>query len=367
MDIVLFCGVVAIFFAVLQSVWGWKYGLFCGFFITTLLLAIHYDYGNDYWAYYNWFSDSLSISMPKSLSEFLTISRDPGWDILNLLFGKIFGKNGFFLMVAILSVIESWCYYVFIIRCVQPKWYWLAMAIYILNNHLFILSFSMMRQSLVMAILLICYIWIQERKIFLPILVILLLSTIHNSVILCVPIVFVSYLPVKNQQLWAICLVCLWLLLLVVSSILEPILLQFAALSELLAHYVETYSGEGEMTFGFGYLLRVLPFFFLLYVLFTSKFEEDSLPLVLIWSLSIILIPFGAVIPLFGRLLFYFELLGLAVFPKIIICSKNILVRIILVISIIIFPLQQLKNAFYDPSSVYYDSFLNFRTIFEAL
>lgn len=367
MDVVIFWGIVAIFCALLQSLGFWRYGLFCGFIITTILLAIHYDFGTDYWSYYEWFEDSLSSPLPNTISELLESSRDPGWDFFYLLFGYTFGDVGFFVMVAVLSAIEGVCYYKFIKNYVSPSWYWLAMVVYILNNHLFILTFSMMRQSFVMAILLICYVWIQERKIILPMLVILLLSTIHNSVILCLPFVFIPYIPIKNQQILAIILAFLWLLFLISSSILEPILLQFAKMTEMFERYVETYTEEGDMTFGLGYLFRVLPFFYLLYALFTSKIEEDSLPWVLIWSLSIILIPFGTIIPLFGRLLFYFELLGLVVSPKIIVCSRNIIVRIILIMSIILFSLQQLKNAFYDPSSVYYDSYLNFHTIFEVL
>lgn len=367
MDVVLFWGIIAIFCALLQSLGFWKYGLLCGFVITTTLLAIHYDFGNDYWSYYDWFEESLSMPLPNTISEFLEMSRDPGWDILNLFFGGVFGDDGFFIMVAVLSVIEGLCYYRFIKNCISPRWYWFAMALYVFNNHLFILSFSMMRQSFVMAVLLFCYLWIQERRIILPAIVILLLSTIHNSVLLCLPFVFFSYIPIKNQRVWSIWLVCLWLLFLVFSSILEPILLQFAKLTEMFARYAEVYSETGDMTFGFGYFLRVLPFFALLYALFFCQIEEDDLPLVLIWSLSIIFIPFGTIIPIFGRLLFYFELLGLVVFPKIIVCFRNIIIRMILVLSILIFPIQQLRNAFYDPASVYYDAFLHFSTIFEVL
>lgn len=367
MDTILFWGIIAILCAILQSLGIWKYGLASGFLITMTLLAIHYDFGTDYWAYYDWYEESLSMPFPRSISEFLTISHDPGWDMINLFFGKVFGTNGFFILVATLSIIESLCYYTFIKKFVPNNWYWFAMAIYILNNHFFILTFSMMRQSFVMAILLICFTWIQQRKIILPLFVILLASTIHNSVLLCCPVVFIVLFSFNNQKFWGILLLSLWLLLLTASAILEPILSSFANLTEMFAHYVDTYSKSSNMSYGIGYLLRLIPFIFLVIGLFTNQFAKEDVPMLVIWSLTIILTPFGIIIPLFERLLFYFELAIFAVFPKIIKTCHSIYVKILLTISVLILSIYTLYIGFYNPKSVYYDTFLDFHTIFEII
>lgn len=367
MNIVLAFSIIAIFCALLNSMGIWKHGLLSGFIITTGLLALHYDYGNDYMVYFDWFIESLYTPLPNSIDAFLEISRDPGWDLLNIIFGRFFGENGFFIMVAILSIIESICFYTFIKKYVPTNWYWFAMAMYTLNNHFFILTFSMMRQSLVMALLLLCFIWIQDKKIILPLTVILLLSTVHNSVLLCLPLVFLSLLPFKNQKIWAIALLILLFVFLIASSILEPILARFAGLTEAFARYVETYTDNSEMTFGLGYLLRLLPFGYLLYGLYTNQFSKEDMPILLIWSLSIILMPFGTIIPIFGRLLFYFELAGLAVFPKIITISKVIPIRCILALSILLLLVVALYESFYKQTSVYYDHYLNFHTIFKVI
>ena len=368
MDTIIFWGFIAILCAILQSIGIWKHGLFLGFAITTTLLAIHYDFGNDYWAYYDWFEESLHTPLPNSIVDFIEISRDPGWDLLNIIFGRCFGENGFFIMVAILSIIEGICYYIFIKECVPTSWYWFAMALYILNSHLFLLSFSMMRQSLVMAALLLCFMWMRNKKVFLSVIVVLLLSTIHNSVILCLPLIFLSVFPFKNPKIWAITLLILLFVFLISSSILEPILTRFAELTDSFARYIETYTDDDKnMTFGFGYLLRLLPFFFLLYGLYTDQFSKEDIPILIIWSLSIILIPFGSIIPMFGRLLFYFEIAGLAALPKIINIAKMIPTRCVLILSIYLLILIALYESFYEPTSVYYDHFLNFHTIFEVL
>jgi hypothetical protein len=367
MNVVILWGVIAILCAVLQSFGIWKYGLACGFMITTALLAIHYDFGNDYWSYYDWFEESLYTPLPNSIATFLEISRDPGWDLLNIVFGKIFGENGFFIMVAILSIIESVCYYTFIKKYVPTSWHWFAMTLYILNNHFFVLTFSMMRQALVMALLLICFIWIQEGKIILPVSLILFASTIHNSVLLCLPLVIIPYIPSKNQKTWAIILLVTWLLFLVASSILEPILTNFAGFTEAFARYVETYTDDSKMTFGLGYILRLLPFTYLLYGLFTNQFTKEDLPILLIWSLTIILTPFGMIIPLFNRFLFYFELASFAAFPKIINIAKTLPIRCILALSILLLIVLALYDSFYKSDSVYFDYYINFHTIFEVI
>lgn len=367
MDVVLLWGVIATLCAVLQSFGIWKYGLACGFMITTTLLAIHYDFGNDYWSYYDWFEEALYTPLPNSIGTFLEISRDPGWDLLNIIFGRLFGENGFFIMVAFLSIIESICYYTFIKKYVPTSWYWFAMALYILNNHFFILTFSMMRQSLVMALLLMCFIWMQDKKIIRPFIIVLLLSTIHNSALLCLPLIFLPLIPFNNQKIWAIVLLTLLFIFIVFSSILEPILARFADLTDAFARYIETYTDDSKMTFGLGYLLRLLPFFFLLYGLYTNQFSKEEIPILIIWSLSTILLPFGTIIPMFGRLLFYFELAGLAALPKIINIAKTIPVKCVLALSILLLNVIALYESFYKPNSVYYDYYLNFYTIFEVI
>lgn len=367
MDTVLLWGLIAIFCTALQSLGHWRYGLACGFLITTTLLAIHYDFGNDYWSYYDWFEESLSMPTPNSFAEFIEISRDPGWDLLNLIFGRFFGESGFFIMVAILSIIEGLCYFVFIKKHISQSWYWLAMALYVLNQHFFILTFSMMRQSLVMAILLFCFSQMLQKKVWTPLLIIVLLSTIHNSVLLCLPLLAIMIFPSHNQRLVGVILMTAWLTFLLSSHILEPMLQKFASITDSFARYVEVYTKDSTMSFGFGYALRLLPFLYLLYCLFTNRIEEKYILLTIIWSLSIILVPFGQIIPLFARLLFYFELAELVVIAKLCSITQSKFIRYGLIFSSLTFAIYTLYTAFYTPTSVYYEPFLNFHTISDII
>lgn len=368
MNTIIFGGIIAILCAILQSIGIWRYGLFFGFAITTTLLAIHYDVGNDYMAYWDWFEESLYTPFPNSLTEFLEISRDPGWDILNILFGRLFGDNGFILMVATLSVIEGFCYYTFIKKFVPTSWYWFAMALYVLNTHFFILTFSMMRQSLVMALLLQCYTLMQQKKVIGPLILILLLSTIHYSVLFCLPLLAIPFISIKNKKYIAIILIVLWLVFLVATNILEPIISKFATLSDSFNRYVDVYSDyESDMTFGVGYLLRLIPFFYMIYGLFINRFEENDIPFILIWSLTIILTPLGTIIPLFSRLFFYFELASITVFPRIMQVANSLLLRSVITLSTLLLSVIAMYEGFYLSTGVYYDSFHNFHTIFEVI
>lgn len=367
MNTILIGGLFAILFAILQSLGIWRHGLFIGFGITTALLAIHYNFGNDYWAYYDWYEDAMTTPLSNSIYDFLEISRDPGWDLLNLLFSKLFGTNGFFIMVSFLSLIEGLCYYMFIKKFVPKQWYWFAMALYVLNNHFFILTFSMMRQALVMALLLPCFTLIKQKKIITTLIIILLLSTIHNSVLLCLPLVVIPFIPISNKKLIAIVLIVLWLVLLLATNILDSILKQIASFTYSFGRYIDIYSKDSNMTYGIGYLLRLIPFIYMIYGLFTNRFEDKDIPFMLIWSLTIILIPFGTIIPIFARLLFYFELVELAVLPKLYSSIHFKPIRYALIISSLILIIYSLHLSFYTPSSVYYEPYLEFNTIFDII
>ena len=364
MNIVLTFSIIAILCTILNSTGVWKYGLLIGFIITTSLLAIHYDYGNDYMAYLDWFESSSTMHLPNSFSEFQELSRAPGWDLLNLLFFKLFGGNGFFAMVAFISIIEGICYYTFIKTNVPVKWYWLAMATYILNVNFFMLSFSMMRQSLVMAILLVCFIWIQHKKIILPLLVMVLLSTIHQSILICIPLVLISYNNILSQKKWSVFLFGCWSLFLLMSSILEPIIQQFTITTQLFTEYLETYAEQNDISYGLGYILALFPFFIILFLLFNNKIAKEHMFLIITWSTSIILIPFCSVAPLIERIIIYFELTTIAIYPAILTYIKSPYLRIsLLFIFLLLFCFSFYQN-FYNPDSVYYQSYLKFTTIF---
>ncbi len=364
MDTVLIFGLLAVLCAILNSVGVWKRGLLAGFAITTTLLAIHYNFGNDYATYLEWFEEDLYTNLPHSLAEFKEMGHAPGWTILNFLFGQLFGESGFFVLVAALSIFEGWAYYFFIKQYVPVQWYWFAMTIYVLNNHFFILTFSMMRQSFVMAVFLIALHYIHQKKILIPAILILLAAPIHYSVLICIPLVFIQFIPARASRAMAIICSCLLVLFLASSSLLQSITDKFNAIA-IFANYMDTYSDFGEAAaFGLGYLVKLLPFGIAMIGLWNNTFDEYN-DFVYIWAFSVILLPFGTLFPIFSRIIMYFELPSLCVFP--LLCSSVLRskpIKIMLILSIIILYAHALKTTFFMTDSVFYDAFQTFQTIF---
>ena len=226
MIVVIIISILALLLSILQSLGVFRKGLMSGFVLTTFLLMIHFNYGNDYATYYEWYLDVVDANYSFSeLFEPETFIKDPGWFILYWLFALIFGRGGFFIMVAILSVIEGVIFYKMICKYVPERWYWLAMFIYLFQTCLYPLTFSMMRQALVMAVFLYIYNNIRERKYIIQSLLLFILCVfIHKSSVFFLPFLFINYLPLKHGKNIAIALVVLLFAFFFLSRITHRVL-----------------------------------------------------------------------------------------------------------------------------------------------
>lgn len=146
MYIVLFCSLVALLFTHLETKGKMKGGMKLGFILITLLGVIHYDYGNDYMPYYELSNQVTKYSFNLKAILAKEYYRDPGWVILCFLFKPI---GGFFMMVAVLNVIQNCIVYRFIRRNVEKKWWVMALFVYLFVTGYYLMAFSMMRQMFV--------------------------------------------------------------------------------------------------------------------------------------------------------------------------------------------------------------------------
>lgn len=111
MIVLIIASIIALLCVYLKQRKKYVYGLEAAFIITTILAAIHYDFGPDYMVYYNFFNNwTRDVELSFNLSDMQEVFKDPGWVILCLLFKPI----GFFGMVAVLSVVQNYIYYSFI-------------------------------------------------------------------------------------------------------------------------------------------------------------------------------------------------------------------------------------------------------------
>ena len=126
MYIVIFCSLIALLLTYLESRNQAKGGMKWGFVIVTILGMIHYDYGNDYMFYYDVYKQVTSYRFDLSgiLGDYY---REPGWALLCWLFKPI---GGFFMMVAVLNLIQNMLVYRTINNYVEKKWWPLSVFIY---------------------------------------------------------------------------------------------------------------------------------------------------------------------------------------------------------------------------------------------
>lgn len=368
MNVVIIISILALLLSILQSVGVFRKGLMLGFVLTTFLLIIHFNFGNDYVTYYEWFLDVLNSHYSFSeLFEPNTFLKDPGWFVLYWLFALIFGKGGFFVMVAIISIIEGVIYYKIIRKYVPEKWYWLAMFIYLFQTCLYPLTFSMMRQALVLALILIIYGNVREGKHIAQSIILLVISFfIHKSSIFFIPFLFINYLPLKYGKNISITLIIFLLTFLFLNRITHRVL-DYIMQIPFFVNYGSIYGNANvTITFGLGYFLRLIMFGVLLYYLRTKETEDKYRDYVLLAAFSIIILPFETIIPLITRVNYYFQVFYIIAIPLAYDNIKNTLFRNGLLLFFIIFEIYS-YSLFCAPSSIFYEGYQHFHTIFSTI
>lgn len=102
--------------------------------------------------------------------------------VLNALFGF---KNGFFVLVALISVVENYIYYRLIKDYVPVKWRWFKVFLYVGGMDSLYLKFSMLRQGLCVALFVGAVLLMNKKKLLPAIAVIIFALTIHLSSAVC--------------------------------------------------------------------------------------------------------------------------------------------------------------------------------------
>ena len=104
MYIVIFVSLIALALTFLNSRGRLQGGMAYGFILLAFLGAIHYDYGNDYMAYYEKFEEINEKSFDIGLIFSGEVFKEPGWALLCYLFKPL---GGFFVMVAAFNIVQN--------------------------------------------------------------------------------------------------------------------------------------------------------------------------------------------------------------------------------------------------------------------
>ena len=362
MYIVFITSLIALILTYFDSKNQIRNGMFWGFVMITTLGVIHYNYGNDYMAYYQMFTDfnKYTFDLDSILEE--VYFKDSGWVILCQMFNKI---GGFFMMVAVLNIIQNIIVYRFIKSNVTNQWWVMAVFVYLFTTNLYILNFSMMRQGFVVCIFLAMWKYIKERKWWWPLLTIYLCSYIHGSAIILLPFAFWGYLPIRKGKLCICIFLAIYLILWNQKELLAEIIDKTRIYSESLEGYSKTYGDDiNTNAFRIGFIIKLIPFILSLYYMYKCN-NSENMKLVSLATVSFLITPFTLIIPAIGRLGVYFAIYKLASYPMIYSNIKRAELRLGFVAIFVIMTLYDYWLFF--NVGVFAKPFRTFHTIFEVL
>lgn len=386
MYIVISTSLIAVLLAYLSRYKSFSKGLEVGFAIVTFIGCIHYNYGNDYVTYYRMWETIGSISFNSLLDA--DIHGEPGWRLLNWIFKF---KNGFFLLVALLNILQNYIFYRYINDYVPKRWQWLGLFIYLCTTTYYPLFFSMMRQALAMALSVAALMYLYPNKsvenkkivkntdyqqsspskpslkrLIGSFLIVLLATTFHVSAIVFVLALIVGYLKLDKLNIFALLILFITVALFFIPGI-SSTLLSFALDMESLDDY-SSYTEVGyETGFGLGFAIRSLPFIVSLYFLLFRNGELQNVEkqLVVISYLAFLTYAFISIATLFDRMGSYFSILHIAVVPILYSKIKIQPIRYLLILLLVFFIFYTYKSMF--TSLVWKDTMYEFHSIFEVL
>lgn len=355
MDVLIIASLLAIFLTCLASSDRIKRGLEIAFIILAFIYAIRYNFGTDYWNYYAKFIEAQKYNSLKQCfwhSEF-------GWYILNYLFKS----TTFDCFSAFIGILINIIVYRFIKINVPKKWWTFSVFIYVFNPSLYVLSFSMMRQSFAMALFLFSWEYIKDRKILYALTIIFLAVSVHSSSAILLPFVFWGYLPKNNVKILAFSYIGAFVLFMTNIALMRDIIENFMLMDQFSEYAIEHGNREGSTNYGLGFLVMSIPFFMTIWLLLKKRFKTYEILLVLLASLGTVLLPFGQVINLVIRLSLYFTIFTIASIPIVYSKVQKKYIKYLLILSYIVV-LSYSYLEFFDSGSVYYTMYNEYHTVF---
>lgn len=362
MNVLITISLIALLLTYLESIGRLKHGMAIGFVIVTIVASLRFDYGNDYMSYFYKFREITSSH--HSIRDFFATSfNEQGWQILNL----IFKPFGFFALVAFLTCINSIAYYRLIKEYVPDKWKVFALFIYLFSNSFFPMQLSMMRQALAMALLVLAVPMILKKQVWMPLLLLFLSATIHSSALMCVPVALILYFPFANGKLITLALVLLFGLFILQRDLIFNLMVETMDTSEVFEKYQTKYLEGTKYEVNtamniIGYVLFFIPVIISILFIWDKKTDENAKKLSAITVLGSFIILTGQLIPMVGRLAWFFTIFSIAAFP---LAYRSIPGRYIRMTLVALFVLVTLREYFgFFSAENWSESFGDFHTIF---
>lgn len=356
---VIILGVLAVFFAWLESSGQFKHGLKISFGLIFIFLAIRYNYGNDYKSYlslYDTITYSSSIDFNIEQGDSFI---EAGWVLLNFIFKPL----GFFVLIFFTSLLYCYSFYVFFKRYVPKEYYWLSILIFIFDPGFILIGLSAMRQTIAVIIALFSIKYIYEKKIIPFVILIFLASFFHKSVYFVLPLFLLGFSNWKISNKFSIPITILFILFLVNVNSIIPNTSNFIDLYfEKYQSYYENQNLNLESGSGLGIAYQAILFFLVMF--FYNKQQNEHALIFRITMVYFFMIPIGMAIIIASRINFYFQPAILVAYPLILSSVKMKPLKIGLTFLIIAYLLSSFLKFLND--DIWKEAFSKYQTIFSS-
>lgn len=320
------------------------------FVLLTIVYSLRYDFGNDYWGYFDTFHDCQIYD-----SEDLRI--EIGWYYLCRLCAPI----GYFGLVIVITIFQNLVVYNFIKKNVEKDWWWFAVFIFAFNFNYMLLGCSMMRQYTAMVLCLWASQYILHKRIVPFTFFVGLAISIHTSAILFALTYLFAYFrpPLYKKYIILISLVVVCVMI-ASSELMDAAINQFLTLAFFESY--ETYSDWEAGTKSLGIVFELM----MMTILMSShpKQENDIQICNYTMLLHYLIMPFTFVILIVNRLSLYYSLFSLACFPYAIKEIKNKSVQIMILVIFVFFTWRRFVQSI--TGETYGSFYQTFNTIFDS-
>lgn len=346
-------GFFCVLFAYLTQYKHGQWGLKVSFALIFLFLALRYHFGNDYKTYLDAFT---GINQSNDIYLLYWVQHfEPGWIFLN----KIFGPLGFFTMIATLALLNCIVYYRFIKKYIPVQYYWLAVFIYIFNPVFLLVSASAMRQSIAIMLFIFSLEYLYKKDAIRYFICVGLASLFHFSALILIPVYLVGVFNWRINKTTGVIIFSLFVFLYLFGTSIATYLRQFIAL---ISDKYMNYEEVGEIGTGLGAIyfsgLLVLTLYF-------ERLQNKETALVFkLAIISILLMPLNLIFELSYRLMMFFSIGAIIVYPAIFMKLKRLPSKIVYLTIIIMFTLAQFVQFF--NSEVQKADYGIYQTIFSA-
>jgi hypothetical protein len=301
--------------------------------------------------------------------DFYFKANEIGWIYLNYFFKYLFGDVGFHVMLASMAAFTCFVLYRFTLQYIPPKYYSFAIALLLLEpNNILVLS-SAMRQSIAVAIFLLSFDYLLQRKYLYYTAGVLMASLFHTSALVLMALIALN---IVNWRIYLPYVFLVFLGLLFLLNNLTVIFDQVDFLLEFQESEYSIYTAQGfeETKYGLGFALSVFLYLAVLIVnrrIFHNIEQNTYIKIAIVALLFLIL---GISLQMATRLSFYIFPLVVCSFVitmvnlgKFRLTTSPLISRLSTLIIVSFFAYQ---NYMFWQSEVYAPYFTEYKTIFQS-